>query len=282
MNKSILSMGLIVMLSGIALGSVYKISDIGNVFPATEFRGDVDMMGNSVINGTDINATRANLDEAVIVQATIDEFLGDVDMMGNSVVNGTDINATRANLDDLSVINNVVVGTNATITDEVTARVLNAKNYVAQYHQTAQVVTANTDWNNLSWNMRVGSETYDDYISSVDSNESFLFLSDGVYRVQGCVHINSTVSDATVAKVYVRTIIDGVEARCLQASQTKNFRAADMDTLTFVGTIAINANSRVRLQYKVSNTGINFAGDTAFDNPVTFSVNFERISDSIT
>ena len=46
----------------------------------------------------------------------------------------------------------------------------------------------------------------------------------------------------------------------------------------YCGTIYATRGQEVKLQYQVDNIGMDFEGDAKFDSPVSFSINFEMIS----
>ncbi len=48
--------------------------------------------------------------------------------------------------------------------------------------------------------------------------------------------------------------------------------------MPFIGTIYARSRQKVQLQYYVTNLDIDFEGDTVFDDAVSASLNFERLS----
>jgi hypothetical protein len=112
-----------------------------------------------------------------------------------------------------------------------------------------------------------------------DNNESVIFNFDGIVRVQGCLHPYNNNIGIQEAKILARTLINGEEARCLQVSQTKPFISSGVDILEYTGTINVEEGEKVQIQWRVDNTDIELRGDTDFDNPVSASLNLERISD---
>jgi len=152
------------------------------------------------------------------------------------------------------------------------------KNYVTQYHSNlTQIATTIDTWYNISWNVMIENETTSGY-SLEDNNESVEFYYDGIIRVQGCTHPYNNNAGIQEAKILVRAVINGVEARCLQVSKTKAFKSSGVDILEYVGTINVYKGQKVQIQWRVDNTDIELRGDTDFDNPVSASLNLERIS----
>jgi hypothetical protein len=164
---------------------------------------------------------------------------------------------------------------NANITSE---EFILGKNQVTQLHNDNTVVQTSADtWKNISWNLMIDDKTTAGY-TVTDDNESVQFDFDGIVRVQGCLHPYNNNAGNSEAKILVRTLIDGVEARCLQASKTKAFKSSGVDILEYIGTIAVEDGMKVQIQWRVDNTDIELRGDTDFDNPVSASLNLERIS----
>ena len=153
-------------------------------------------------------------------------------------------------------------------------------NPVAQFHRVADLEADNVDtWYNITWDMVVPDETTNGYFTRIDSNHTILIDGfEGVVRVQGCIHPYNDGSSRLEKTLRVRTIIDGQEARCLQASTTKDRRVSDVDIIVYTGTIAVHNGSKVQVQWRTEDTNLILHGDNVFDNPVSASVNFEKIS----
>jgi len=155
---------------------------------------------------------------------------------------------------------------------------IGGKNYVTQYHRNASIDTtsANT-WVNITWDLTIDDETTSGY-SLDDSNASIIIANDGIYRIQGCLHPKNNGVGNQEANLYSRVLIDGVEAKCLQFANSKEFKTTGIDTMPFTGTIYAEAEQKVQLQYYVTSVNIDFEGDAVFDDAVASSINFERIS----
>ena len=152
------------------------------------------------------------------------------------------------------------------------------KNQVTQYHRNATIDTtsANT-WVNVTWDLTIDEETTSGYLLT-DSNASIVIENTGIYRIQGCLHPKNNGLGNQEAKLYSRILINGVEARCLQFANSKEFKTTGIDTMPFIGTIYAEAGQKVQLQYYVTSLNIDFEGDAVFDDGVAGSINFERIS----
>lgn len=146
-----------------------------------------------------------------------------------------------------------------------------------QFHNTSTIDTVAVDtWYNVTWDFVVPDETTFGFLR-VDSNQAVQINNSGIYRVQGCFHPINNNAGNQEAYLYIRVLINGTEARCLQSACSKDFRAAGIDTIHYVGTIYANAGEKVNVQYRVTSVNIDFEGDSVFDNPVAASVNLQRI-----
>lgn len=155
-----------------------------------------------------------------------------------------------------------------------------SKNQVAQFHrQENKTADAIDTWYNITWDLSIPVESTNDWYNLTDSNNS-ITINDfsGIVRVQGCVHPFNNNVGTQDATMWIRVLNNGVEARCLQASMSKSFRASGIDIISYVGTIDVDDGDVINVQWRVDNTNLMLKGDTTFDNPVSSSVNFEKIS----
>jgi len=51
-----------------------------------------------------------------------------------------------------------------------------------------------------------------------------------------------------------------------------------MDTIDTIGTVVVEDGDVITYQWRTTNTNLQLEGDSLFDNPVSASLNFERIS----
>jgi hypothetical protein len=177
-------------------------------------------------------------------------------------------------------ISNLDTTGNLTIDGNLTADFVFSKNMVAQFHREADVVPlAVNTWYNLTWDMYIESESIGDFYILTDSNSSVTISGfDGILRVQGCLHpYNDDVGNQD-AFIYGRVLVNGVEARCLQVTSSKSFKSGIADIVDFDGTVTVEDGDVINVQWRTTNTDLQLQGSTVFDNPVSASVNFERIS----
>ncbi|MEA3413908.1 MAG: hypothetical protein U9Q99_00065, partial [Nanoarchaeota archaeon] len=155
-----------------------------------------------------------------------------------------------------------------------------SKNQVAQVHREANITAGAIDtWYNLTWDLEVADETTNGWYNLTDSNSSVTVVGfDGIVRVQGCLHPYNDNIGNQIATIYARVLVNGIEARCLQASTTKEFKSSATDILPYIGTVRVKDGDVINVQWRTTNTNLMLKGKTIFDNPVSASVNFERIS----
>ncbi len=151
-------------------------------------------------------------------------------------------------------------------------------NYCAQFHRIDSINTSGSgSWVDVKFDTLVGDESTKFYTFNSDST-GFIMGFTGITRVQGCGHWIWNGGDNTAAKTYIRTTIAGAEARCLEMNDSRAKKAADDAVMVFAGTIYHTTGQEVKIQYQVSDDDMDFQGSAVFTNPVSFSVNFERIS----
>jgi len=151
---------------------------------------------------------------------------------------------------------------------------------VAQFHREA-IATAGAinTWYNITFDLVIDDETIGDWYELTDSNSSVTINDfEGIIRIQGCIHpYNDNVGNQE-ATIYARVLVNGIEPRCLQRASSKDFKASGMDTLDVVGTVVVEDGDVITYQWRTTNTNLQLEGDSVFDNPVSASLNFERIS----
>ena len=155
-----------------------------------------------------------------------------------------------------------------------------SKNQVAQFHREAiSTAGAINTWYNITFDLVIDDETIGEWYELTDSNSSVTINDfEGIIRIQGCIHpYNDNVGNQE-ATIYARVLVNGIEARCLQRASSKDFKASGMDTLDVVGTVVVEDGDVITYQWRTTNTNLQLEGDSVFDNPVSASLNFERIS----
>ncbi len=150
--------------------------------------------------------------------------------------------------------------------------------HVAQYHRIDSMNIAAVDtWEDIKFDTVIANETTGGFDFNADSTGYIYTGEPGIMRVQGCVHWDWE-GGVTSSSLYVRVLVDGVEARCLQASEIRTRDTGDKGVLHYAGTINVDTNSTIDVQWYVTDADMVLEGDTVFDNPVAASVNFEYMS----
>ena len=87
------------------------------------------------------------------------------------------------------------------------------KSPTLKLHNNRTIDTTNTDWNNVSFNVHVPSESVGDFIYLDDDNHTIRVNKTGLFRIQGCAHLVSNLGSTETAKVLVRSVVNGNEQR---------------------------------------------------------------------
>ena len=150
---------------------------------------------------------------------------------------------------------------------------------IAQFHRidSIDVATAGS-WITVKFDTLIANESTYGYNFNSDST-GFITSFSGDTRVQGCGHWIWRGADNANVKMYLRVLINSVEARCLQANDSRGKKTSDDGTLAYTGTIHHMAHQEIKLQYQVSNIDMDWEGSAVFDNPISFSINFEKMND---
>jgi hypothetical protein len=149
---------------------------------------------------------------------------------------------------------------------------------IAQFHRIDSIDVSVADtWVTVKWDTLIPNESTYGYKLNSDSTGIICTRSCDT-RVQGCGHWIWRGAGGTAVKIYIRVLINSDEARCLQANDSRTNGTGDDGTMPYTGTIHHDINDVVYVQYRVTNVDMDFEGDSVFDNPVAFSVNFECIN----
>jgi hypothetical protein len=116
-----------------------------------------------------------------------------------------------------------------------------------------------------------------------DDGIIFTFEREGLVYVSGCIRPEWT-GGATTAVVTASRIMnseDGgvtwTENRCLQAVNGRSFRASEVGTQRFSGTVYATPGFKVKLQALVDDTDMLLSGWGGFDRPVSTSIELHGI-----
>ena len=131
-------------------------------------------------------------------------------------------------------------------------------------------------WVNVKFDTNIVAETTYG-IDILSDSTGFEMQDTGLFKLQGCGHWFFE-GFAGTEQVYIRVTINGNELRCAQAEDTRSFFTNDYGTLPYAGTFRSEIGDIVRIQYRVTDTDMNFVGDPVFDNPISFTIFMNKTS----
>jgi hypothetical protein len=147
-------------------------------------------------------------------------------------------------------------------------------------------------WTDIPFDLRIDDESTLQYINWYDADgpgedTSIIVISglNDVFTCGGCVRPLWTGTAGTRVIVATRIVISdnaGVtwrEARCLQAVNERDAQSNEVGTNHYLGTVRSPGTGEtwLKLQARVANTAMQFAGWPTFDNPVAASININSV-----
>lgn len=148
-----------------------------------------------------------------------------------------------------------------------------------KWHRIDTINTSTADvWQNVKFTENVDNESTYGFEANSDST-GFVSSIKGLFKISGCGHWKWNGGDSSTVKVFIRVTVNDVEKRCSQSNDTRTNLSGDDGTLPYFGTILLNPNDVIRVQYRVDNVNLDFEGNAVFDYPISFSVNIFKISD---
>ena len=236
---------------------------------------------NNIIIGYDIDLQSATGDNELNIGNVIrgDLSTGNVNITANFTL-GQKITFALGETIDNIVDGWVRITGGLNVTEDIHSNYSYSKNQVAQFHREAIATAVSADtWYNITFDLVIDGETIGNWYELTDSNSSVTINDfEGIIRIQGCIHpYNDNVGNQE-ATIYARVLVNGIEPRCLQRASSKDFKASGMDTIDTVGTVVVEDGDVITYQWRTTNTNLQLEGDSLFDNPVSASLNFERIS----
>lgn len=152
------------------------------------------------------------------------------------------------------------------------------KSYIAKYHLFNDTINSpDTAWHNITWNTNPDEETTDGF-TLLSDNSTVQTNFNGIIRMSGYVNPVYNGGIDTSAEIMVRSVVNGVERRCAQASEQKQFLAGGISNLRFEGTSEVNIGDKLNVQYRVDDTDLDIEPNYNFDRPTAASVNYQIIS----
>lgn len=151
-------------------------------------------------------------------------------------------------------------------------------NAYAKYHRVATItLAAPNTWTDVEWDFTPPDES--SFGFTLLSSSTVEVASASLLQINGCVRPRWTGAAATTVTIASRIVYStdaGVtwsEARCLQAVKGRENGENEVGTMYYMGSIRATAGTRVKLQVRVSDVQMLFAGWPTFDNPVSATIN---------
>lgn len=151
-------------------------------------------------------------------------------------------------------------------------------NAYAKYHRVATItLAAPNTWTDVEFDLALPSDQSFGFTQL--SSSTIQIASASMVEINGCTRPHWTGASATSVIIASRVVYSndaGVtwsEARCLQAVNGRENRENEVGTMHYIGSIRATAGTRVKLQVRVSDVQMLFAGWPSFDNPVSATIN---------
>lgn len=151
-------------------------------------------------------------------------------------------------------------------------------NAYAKFHRVATItLVATNTWTDVEWDTTALENSFGFTLLSSSTVE---VASASLLQINGCVRPRWTGAAATTVTLASRVVYStdaGVtwsEARCLQAVNGRENGENEVGTMHYMGSIRATAGTRVKLQVRVNDVQMLFAGWPTFDNPVSATINF--------
>ena len=151
-------------------------------------------------------------------------------------------------------------------------------NAYAKYHRVATItLAAPNTWTDVEFDLALPSDQSFGFTQL--SSSTIQIASASMVEINGCTRPHWTGAATTTVTIASRIVYStdaGVtwsEARCLQAVNGRENRENEVGTMHYIGSIRATAGTRVKLQVRVSDVQMLFAGWPSFDNPVSATIN---------
>ena len=160
-------------------------------------------------------------------------------------------------------------------------------------HRIASYTFAAADtWTDIPFDLRIDDESTLQFINWFDAdeiteNKSIIVISglNDIFAVGGCVRPLWTGAANTRVIVATRIVISDDagatwrEARCLQAVNERDAQSNEVGTYHYLGSVRSPGTGEtwLKLQARVGNVAMQFAGWPTFDNPVAASININSV-----
>lgn len=163
------------------------------------------------------------------------------------------------------------------ITDELTPASGTIEPY-AKFHRVATMTLADPDtWTDVEWDTVPAGET--GFGFKLVSSTTIMIASSSMVQIAGCLHPRWTGKPGTSVTIASRVVYSHdngstwTEARCSQQVASRSNQSNEVDTPRYGGTVAAKNGTKLKLQTRVSDVGMVFAGWNVFDSPISATIN---------
>jgi hypothetical protein len=141
-------------------------------------------------------------------------------------------------------------------------------------HRTTELTSPTIDaWTNCDEFSIIENETIGTVISANISTGAVTVSKSGLYNFGGCVHFQNDSGGEKRPLVASRIFINNTdEARCSQRDWNGTVKNGGQGALSYNGTVYLESNDYIKLQYYVDDNTIDFISDSVFQNPVAWTL----------
>lgn len=148
----------------------------------------------------------------------------------------------------------------------------------AKFHRVATMTLSSPDtWTDVEWDTVPADET--SFGFELVSSTTIMIASSSMVQIAGCLHPRWTGAPGTSVTVASRVVYSHdngstwTEARCSQQVASRSNQSNEVDTPRYGGTVAAKNGTMLKLQTRVSDVGMVFAGWSVFDSPISATIN---------
>lgn len=148
----------------------------------------------------------------------------------------------------------------------------------AKFHRVATMTLSSPDtWTDVEWDTMPSGET--SFGFELVSSTTIMVASSSMVQIAGCLHPRWTGAPGTSVTVASRVVYSHdngstwTEARCSQQVASRSNQSNEVDTPRYGGSVAAKNGTMLKLQTRVSDVGMVFAGWSVFDSPISATIN---------
>lgn len=134
---------------------------------------------------------------------------------------------------------------------------------------TVDVVQANA-WRDVKFNYMAWDESTWGFSPNADST-ALVAKFDGLVSYNGSGHYIWRGAAGTAVNIRIRVVVDGSENRCSQTHELRTISTGDKESMRYLGSSEVTIGSIIKVQYNVTNVDLDWEGEAAFDNPISWT-----------